>query len=109
MYLQPSQNHFLNSLTNTSKKTKDKYDVTAPNTPRETYIGLTEHELKTRINEHKARMNQWLDAQDLQKMVIVEIGAGTGFPSVRRKSHFLLSKGATLIRINTREAHGNRI
>ena len=38
------------------KKTSVIYqcDITAPSTPQKTYIGLTEREIKVRINEHKA-------------------------------------------------------
>lgn len=39
-------------------------------------------------------------------MVVVECGAGTAIPSVRRMSERLQQEGATLIRINPREAHG---
>ena len=42
----------------------------------------------------------------LKGIVIVEMGAGTSIPTVRRQGERLQAAGATLIRINPREAHG---
>lgn len=52
------------------------------------------------------RYHQWLNGIDLSRLAIIEIGAGTAVPTVRRQSEQLQRMGATLIRINPRESHG---
>lgn len=52
------------------------------------------------------RLGGWLNSINLEETVVIEMGAGTAIPSVRRFSEQLHSDGATLIRINPREAHG---
>ena len=52
------------------------------------------------------RYHQWLNEIDLSRLAIIEIGAGTAVPTVRRQSEQLQRMGATLIRINPREFHG---
>jgi NAD-dependent SIR2 family protein deacetylase len=51
------------------------------------------------------RLRDWLDAIEGKKLAIIECGAGTAVPSVRRMSERLLSRpGTRLVRINTTEA-----
>jgi len=53
------------------------------------------------------RFEAWLRVHPPRRgMVVVECGAGTAIPSVRRMSETLQREGATLIRINPREAQG---
>jgi NAD-dependent SIR2 family protein deacetylase len=60
-------------------------------------------------NEQLKRYNAWIDelrAKDA-RLAILEIGAGSSLPAIRRESELLLSTlNATLIRINPREAEG---
>ena len=60
----------------------------------------------TRTDRQHKRMDQWLDGCRFKDTVIIEIGAGTSIPSVRRRSEYLSHRGATLVRINPRESHG---
>jgi NAD-dependent SIR2 family protein deacetylase len=48
----------------------------------------------------------WLRSRDLTRLVVVECGAGTAVPTVRGLGELLQHKGATLVRINVREAFG---
>lgn len=51
------------------------------------------------------RLNQWLGAVHRQRVVVVEMGAGTAIPTVRRLSERVArTHDATLIRINVRES-----
>jgi NAD-dependent SIR2 family protein deacetylase len=50
--------------------------------------------------------SETLSGQSFERLVVVELGAGTSIPSVRRLSEALQRQGATLIRINPREAFG---
>lgn len=55
----------------------------------------------------QARFEAWLGRVEGKKLAIVEMGAGTRIPSVRRLSEQVAGlPEATLIRINIREAHG---
>lgn len=58
-----------------------------------------------RTLEQRERMNQWLLSLNKPKVTIIEIGAGTGIPTIRNFSENMtdLFKG-TLIRINVRES-----
>ena len=51
-------------------------------------------------------LRHWLDALDLSRLAIVEMGAGTAIPSVRRFAESLQNRGASLVRINVRESEG---
>ena len=60
-----------------------------------------------RTQDQLDRMNSWLSKIPKNEIVIIEIGAGTAVPSVRRLSDgLILQKSATLIRINPREPKG---
>ena len=49
-------------------------------------------------------LDQWLERAE--RLVVVELGAGTAIPSVRQRSHHAIQQHhARLIRINPREAH----
>ena len=54
------------------------------------------------------RFENWWFSQSPKRTVVVECGAGTTIPSVRRFSEQLQKEGATLIRINPRESQGPR-
>jgi NAD-dependent SIR2 family protein deacetylase len=58
-----------------------------------------------RSQEQTQRFHDWLEATEGKKLVIIECGAGTVVPSVRRLSEQLISRPHTrLIRINKNEA-----
>jgi NAD-dependent SIR2 family protein deacetylase len=58
-----------------------------------------------RSREQARRLRDWLDALGEKKLAVVECGAGTAVPSVRRFSEQLLARpGTRLVRINAREA-----
>ena len=60
-----------------------------------------------RTHDQNDRLNSWLSRIPKSAIAIVEIGAGTAVPSVRRFSERLVEqKQATLIRINPREPKG---
>lgn len=63
----------------------------------------------SRSEEQAARLEAFLSAVRSEPMVVVECGAGTAIPSVRRFSERLAAQGATLIRINLREPEGATI
>jgi NAD-dependent SIR2 family protein deacetylase len=57
-----------------------------------------------RGREQALRLRDWLEAAEGKKLAIVECGAGTAVPSVRRMAEQLLARpGTRLIRINARE------
>ena len=62
--------------------------------------------LSGRTEQQQTNMYTWSQEVSSGQLAIIEIGAGTSIPSVRRKSHMLLEQGACLIRINPRESHG---
>ena len=64
---------------------------------------------ESRSVEQSARLAQWLHATERSRRVVVECGAGTAIPSVRRFSERLMARGATLIRINLREPEGANV
>lgn len=58
----------------------------------------------SRTEEQKHRLTRWLQAVSTGRLVVVECGAGTAIPSVRRLCEYeAASSGGTLIRINVRE------
>ncbi len=58
-----------------------------------------------RSREQALKLRDWLEANEGKKLAIVECGAGTAVPSVRRMSEQLLERqGTRLVRINAREA-----
>ena len=60
--------------------------------------------LDERTGAQGRRQRQWLDDRAQDGLVIVECGAGTGVPTVRYESEFVVNRhDATLIRINVRE------
>ena len=59
-----------------------------------------------RTGAQQRRFASWLQSLELNQLVVVEIGAGDAIPTVRRASERLAAQGATLLRINPREAHG---
>ncbi len=60
--------------------------------------------ISSRTNRQELFLAQWLDEVRGSKLVIIELGAGTAIPSVRRKSeHTASNLKATLIRINPRD------
>lgn len=53
------------------------------------------------------RFDQFLDAVDGHQLVVVESGAGTGLPTIRRLGEQLAARyGAHLVRVNPREPQG---
>jgi len=58
---------------------------------------------EARSTAQETYLRNWLDG--VQRLVVVELGAGTAIPSVRHFSHGLVAnQGARLVRINPREA-----
>jgi len=56
----------------------------------------------SRSSQQESRLRRW--PAGVTRLVVVEIGAGSAIPSVRRFGHeCLISLGARLIRINPRE------
>ncbi len=73
--------------------------------------------LEGRTEQQVERFQQWIAQQQkstlseesiLDGVVVVELGAGTAIPTVRSQGEFMQREGATLVRINPREAHGPR-
>jgi NAD-dependent SIR2 family protein deacetylase len=62
------------------------------------------HEGHTAAQE--ARLEAWLRVVDSPGLTVVELGAGTAVPTVRRLGERLAARGATLVRINVREPEG---
>jgi NAD-dependent SIR2 family protein deacetylase len=58
--------------------------------------------IERRSAQQAARLEKWLNVVD--RPVVIEVGAGTAIPSVRRFSHQVIEHGGRLIRINPREA-----
>lgn len=57
---------------------------------------------ETRSLQQEATLRNWVDG--VQRLVVVEVGAGTAIPSVRHFTHRLIANhGARLVRINPRE------
>lgn len=58
-----------------------------------------------RGQEQALRLRDWLEATEGKKLAVIECGAGTAVPSVRRMSEQLLARPKTrLVRINKNEA-----
>jgi len=53
--------------------------------------------------ERMAAHRAWLRAQDAQGLVVVELGAGTAVPTVRRHAELASAASGALIRVNVRE------
>ncbi|MBM73876.1 MAG: NAD-dependent deacetylase [Proteobacteria bacterium] len=68
--------------------------------------------LSGRSDQQSVLFSSWLQdkleqgSSNLEGMVVIEMGAGTSIPTVRRQGERLQSAGATLIRINPRESYG---
>ena len=60
--------------------------------------------LSDRSDEQYLRWQRW--RHQVGRIAVVEIGAGTAVPTVRRASERLALEGADLIRVNPRESHG---
>jgi NAD-dependent SIR2 family protein deacetylase len=56
-----------------------------------------------RSYDQEFRLGQWVRTTGLDGLVIVECGAGTAIPTVRRFSESMASRGGRLIRVNVRE------
>lgn len=59
-----------------------------------------------RTYAQEQEFRDWLSMLGGKNLVVIECGAGSAVPTVRRQSEELQSFGATLIRINPREASG---
>jgi NAD-dependent SIR2 family protein deacetylase len=60
--------------------------------------------IETRSDEQTQRYEAWLASLDRKRIVVIELGAGTGVPTVRLQSEYVARiHGGTLIRINPRE------
>ena len=59
-----------------------------------------------RSDAQEARLKAFLNRIDLSKLAIVECGAGTAVPTVRAFGERLRAKGASLVRINSRQSEG---
>lgn len=59
-----------------------------------------------RSDAQEARLGAFLNRVDPSKLAIVELGAGTAVPTVRAFGERLRAKGASLVRINARQAEG---
>ena len=59
-----------------------------------------------RSGQQETALFRWLKEIDLRQAVVVEMGAGSAIPTVRRFSEHLQTRGATLVRLNPRESHG---
>lgn len=64
------------------------------------------HWLPDRTHAQHNRLERWLDSLQGRRLVIIEIGAGTAIPSVRRRCESMRHYNGTLIRINPREPEG---
>lgn len=58
------------------------------------------------VERQMAAYQTWCTGVDAERLVVIEIGAGTAVPSCRYQSENLMRRGASLIRINPRESHG---
>src|SRR5438132_5829798 len=62
---------------------------------------------ESRSWQQEVRFNQWRDGLAGARLVVIECGAGTAIPSVRRLCEYIADQfDGTLIRINVREPHG---
>ena len=64
----------------------------------------------TRTRDQETSMNEWIAhlLRDQKRVIIIEIGAGTAIPSIRRNTELLSEKfNATYYRINPRESEVN--
>lgn len=59
-----------------------------------------------RTQEQQTRLETWLGDLEGAELAVVEVGAGKAIPTVRRLSEQMQRFGATLVRINPREADG---
>lgn len=59
-----------------------------------------------RTREQEARFETWQAKQAAKEVTVIEFGAGGAVPTVRYASESLKRLGATLIRVNPREAEG---
>lgn len=59
-----------------------------------------------RSGKQESRLFSWLRQATRPRLTVVEMGAGTAIPTVRRLSESLAREGATLVRINPRESFG---
>jgi NAD-dependent SIR2 family protein deacetylase len=57
--------------------------------------------IEERSERQAARLERWLDK--VERPVVIELGAGTAIPSVRRFSEEVIRRGGRLVRINPRE------
>lgn len=63
--------------------------------------------LPDRTDEQDSRMSEWLSGITGRSLVVVECGAGTAIPTVRRVTEGLIHRfGARAIRINLRDPQG---
>ncbi len=63
--------------------------------------------IEERTAEQENRFENWLRMSRGERITVVEMGAGSAIPTVRRKGEWIAGHfGATLIRINPREAEG---
>lgn len=60
-----------------------------------------------RSGKQESKLFSWLSQVPRTRLTIVEMGAGTAIPTVRRLGEKLSREGATLVRINPREAYGH--
>lgn len=58
----------------------------------------------SRTRDQLAALDRWLARRPLGRLVVVECGAGTAIATVRRLGDTLAREGATLVRINPRDA-----
>ena len=68
--------------------------------------------IKNRVKEQKEHLWQWLEnlLVSARHLVIIEIGVGVSVPTIRHRSEFYAkSHRATLIRINPRDHHVNKV
>lgn len=56
----------------------------------------------TLVRKQEARVSSWLQA--VERLVVVELGAGTAIPSVRFFAEDVARRGGVLVRVNPREA-----
>ncbi len=63
--------------------------------------------LAGRSAQQEDRSQQWLDEANLERLVVIEMGAGDAIPTVRSQGNRLERQGATLIRINPRDSYGS--
>jgi NAD-dependent SIR2 family protein deacetylase len=64
--------------------------------------------IEERTEKQERRYRAWLANLEPASVVIVELGAGNAVPTVRFNSERIQQAGATLVRINPREAAGPR-